>query len=154
MADGGARLAVLQQEGVTVARLDAQEKLVGLRTTIPGKSVHGLVAHEDGAALLIHRLPDQMDLVRLAEDGSTQFEIPIVGANDHGTEGDKYVVTNHPHFGQLRWDGSQYAAYFGHSQNWGGQGEHQGTCSGSSTPQGSVSPGDGTGAAVIRGALG
>lgn len=126
MADGGARLAVLQKEGVTIARLDAHEKLVGSRTTIPGKSVHGLVAHEDGAALLIHRLPDQMDLVRLSDDGSTQFEIPIVGANDHGNEGDKYVVTNHPHFGQLRWDGSEYAAYFGHSQNWGGQGEHQG----------------------------
>lgn len=126
LADGGSRIAVADQSGITVVRLSAQEAVVGAPHTIEGHSVSGIVAHPDGTSLLVHRLPDKMVLVRLEEDGSERFAKTLVGDNDHATEGDKYIVTAHPHNGRLRWDGTRYAAYFGHSQNWGDLGEHQG----------------------------
>ncbi len=126
LGDGGSRIAVADASGVTVVRLSAQEAPVGSPHTIVGHSVSGIVAHADGTSLLVHRLPDEMDLVRLEEDGSERFSHRLVGGNDHGTEGDKYIVTAHPHYGRLRWDGSRYVAYVGHSQNWGSLGEHQG----------------------------
>lgn len=92
--------------------------------TVMGDDLRGLVAHDDGVALLVKR-GDAMHLVRVASDGSEQFDLLLVGGNDHGTEGDKWV-NMWGHNGRLGWSGDTYAAYFGHAQNFGADGEHQG----------------------------
>lgn len=124
MPDGGSRLAAISNATVTLARLDAKETVVGHGTT-EGLSIAGLVPHADGVTLLTHRPPDRMELVRLHDDGSVVFDTVVVGDNTHMTEGQKWISSD-PHEGRLRFDGTKYAAYFGHNQNWGAQGVHQG----------------------------
>jgi hypothetical protein len=92
--------------------------------TVMGDDLRGLVAHDDGVAVLVKR-DDAMHLVRIATDGTEQFDRMLVGGNDHGTEGDKWV-NMWGHNGRLAWSGDTYAAYFGHAQNFGSEGEHQG----------------------------
>lgn len=109
---------------VHVTPLDGAGTRVGDDLTTAGSEIRGLVAHDDGAAVLVVR-GDEMVLVRLAANGSAAFENVIVGDNNHNQEGDRWI-DGWPHEGRLAWSGSSYAAYFGQTGNWGSQGNHQG----------------------------
>lgn len=107
-----------------VTPLDGGDQRFASDATTAGSEIRGLVAHDDGSAVLVVR-GDEMVLVRLAANGAAQFENIIVGNNSHQTEGDRWI-DGWPHEGRLAWSGSGYAAYFGQTGNWGSQGNHQG----------------------------
>ena len=109
---------------VHVTPLDGGDQRFSDDATTTGSEIRGLVAHDDGSAVLVVR-GDEMVLVRLAANGTPQFENIIVGNNSHQTEGDRWI-DSWPHEGRLAWSGSGYAAYFGQTGNWGSQGNHQG----------------------------
>ena len=89
-----------------------------------GQSVHGLVAHAGGGAALYVN-GDEMRLRRFEDDGTVVFENALVGTESHGGDGAKWI-DDWSHEGRLSWTGEMYAAYFGHTQNWGSRGNHQG----------------------------
>ncbi|MBW2522759.1 MAG: hypothetical protein JRI23_01225 [Deltaproteobacteria bacterium] len=121
---GCAKAAWISGTEVHLTPLTGDGQRFGPDGSMPGTEIRGLVAHDDGAALLIRR-DDRMDLVGVCGNGANRFEIPIVGGNNHDQSGDKWI-DSWPHEGRLAWSGAQYAAYFGHTQNWGAQGNHQG----------------------------
>lgn len=92
--------------------------------TFAGASIHGLVAHAGGGAAL-YVLGDEMRLRRFDDDGAVAFEHALVGTDSHGRDGAKWI-DDWSHEGRLAWTGDTYAAYFGHTQNWGSDGKHQG----------------------------
>jgi hypothetical protein len=104
--------------------LDAANQRAGDDIVVEGSEVRGLVAHDDGAAVLVVR-DDQMVFVRLDEAGNTTASLSIVGGNSHTTDGDRWI-DSWPHQGRLAWSGSEYAAYFGQTGNHGAAGDHQG----------------------------
>jgi hypothetical protein len=65
-----------------------------------------------------------MALQRVDASGDTDFDIAFVGGNAHDQVGDKWI-DSWTHEGRLAWSGSDYAAYFGHTQLWD-SGNHQG----------------------------
>ena len=109
---------------VHVTPLDSADQRAGDDVLVPGTEVRGLVAHDDGEALLVVR-GDSMVFVRLDVAGNTTATLSLVGGNSHTTSGDRWIDT-WSHQGRLAWSGSQYAAYFGQSGNFGSQGNHQG----------------------------
>lgn len=91
---------------------------------VPGSEVRGFVAHDDGSALLVRR-GDAMAFVRLDEAGTEKATLGIVGNVSKTTEGSRWI-DDWPHQGRLAWSGTQYAAYFGQTGNFGSRGNHQG----------------------------
>ncbi|HQB45469.1 MAG TPA: hypothetical protein PLV85_17785, partial [Polyangiaceae bacterium] len=121
---GCSKMAWLSNGTIQVTPLDGADQPFSQVASTQGSQIRGLVAHDDGSAVLVVR-DDKMVLVRLAANGLAQFENIIVGGNSHQAEGDRWI-DNWPHEGRLAWSGSEYAAYFGHTGNWGSQGNHQG----------------------------
>jgi hypothetical protein len=122
---GGSKLAWADFSGtVHVTALDANDQHTGTDATLTADEVHGLVAQDDGTTVLVKH-GDVMALEHLDSTGSVTFNTPIVGGNDHTASGDKWV-DSWPHEGRIAWSGSTYAVYFGHTQNWGAEGNHQG----------------------------
>ena len=123
--DGAASVAWADGAGsVHVTPLDAAGVRRGPDLVTTGSELRGFVAHDDAAGLLVVR-GDAMVLVRLRVDGGADFELPLVGNNTHLNQGDAWV-DSWPHEGRLAWSGADYAVYFGHTQNWGSIGNHQG----------------------------
>lgn len=122
--NGGAQVGWSDGSNVHVTPLTASGERAGDDWTVPGSEVRGLVAHDDGAALLAVD-GDQMVFVRLDAAGAVQVTVPLVGNNSHGTDGDRWI-DDWPHNGRLAWSGTQYAAYFGQTGNHGAAGDHQG----------------------------
>lgn len=109
---------------VRITPLDAHRAREAADLSFAGESVHGLVAHPDGGAALYKR-GDEMRLRRFDSAGQVVFEQALVGTGGHGADGDKWI-DDWSHEGRLAWTGQVYAAYFGHTQNWGSRGNHQG----------------------------
>ncbi|GAA0666366.1 hypothetical protein GCM10010193_17410 [Kitasatospora atroaurantiaca] len=108
--DGSVRVAWPSADGVHVTSLSASLERRGPDTVVPGaREVGGLVAHDDGFALLT-RVPDgnkwgetAAALIRY-RNGTLAFSTKLTGtaSNDTAPGLD----------GQLKWDGSRYGAYF------------------------------------------
>jgi hypothetical protein len=123
--DGTARVAWTDTaQNVHVTPLDASLQRAADDLTVAGEEMRGLVAHDDGAAVLVRRGHD-MRLVRLFDDGSTPIDVEIIGDEDESVVGNKWIGYA-THEGRLVWDGSRYAAYFGHMQKWSDGIAHQG----------------------------
>ena len=122
--DGRAKVAWTDGSNVHVTPLDAADQRAGDDILVEGTEVRGLVAHDDGSAVLVVR-GDAMVFERLSEAGTVQSSLPLVGGNSHETDGDRWI-DDWPHQGRLAWSGTQYAAYFGQTGNHGSAGDHQG----------------------------
>jgi hypothetical protein len=137
--NGRAKVAWSDGTNVHVTPLDASSQRAGDDAVVTGSEVRGLVAHDDGSAVLVVR-GDAMVFVRLDEAGATQSSLSIVGGNSHNTDGDRWI-DSWPHRGRLTWSGSQYGAYFGQTGNWGSQGDHQGDHYSLISPEGALMSG-------------
>ncbi len=122
--NGRAKVAWSDGTNVHVTPLDEAGQRAAADVMIAGTEVRGLVAHDDGAAVLVRRA-DVMAFVRLNEAGAVQSMLNIVGGTSHTTEGARWI-DDWPHQGRLAWSGTQYAAYFGQTGNHGSAGNHQG----------------------------
>lgn len=122
--NGGGKVAWSDGTNVHVTPLDATGQRAGADVMVPGSEVRGLVAHDDGAAVLVRRA-DVMAFVRVNEAGAVQSMLNIIGGSAHTTEGSRWI-DDWPHQGRLGWSGTQYAAYFGQTGNHGSAGNHQG----------------------------
>jgi hypothetical protein len=110
--------------GVHITPIDAQDQRSGTDLQVPGNSVRGFVAHDDGYAMLVVR-GDEMHLVRLDAQGEVAFDKRLVGAVSQTVTGSKWV-DSWGHKGRLVYADGVYAAYFGHTQYFGSRGKHQG----------------------------
>jgi hypothetical protein len=108
--DGSVRVAWPAADGVHVTALSPTLERQGSDTVVPDtKEVSGLVAHDDGFALLT-RVPDSNKwgdtaaaLIRY-KDGSALFSKKLTGTASNDTS----PVLD----GALKWNGSRYGAYF------------------------------------------
>lgn len=140
LASGEARIAWQGSDGLAhVTPLNAALTRKAADWTVYATEVRGLVAHDDGAGLLLAS-GTQMHMVRLDAAGSVRFDVTLVGDNDHATEGDRWI-DDWGHNGRLDWDGTSYAAYFGITGNHGAQGNHQGDTLRFIDPSGNASVG-------------
>ncbi len=94
--------------------------------TVEGQELRGLAAHEGGFAVLVYRAPDLMVLAGFAADGTPAFETPVVGGTDHDVSGAKWIRRDWGDYARLAYADGRYAVSFGHTQNWGDRGVHQG----------------------------
>jgi hypothetical protein len=137
---GGAKVAWTDETPlVHVTPLDAAGARAGPDATLAGEEVRGFVAHDDGAAVLVRR-GDVMALVRIDDAGDVVFDLALVGGSSHGTDGARWI-DEWSHEGRLAWSGSEYAAYFGQTGNWGAGGNHQGDRLDTVTSSGTLSYG-------------
>jgi hypothetical protein len=111
---------------IHVTPLDALDNRSAVDVTLPGNELRGLAAHDAGFAVLVQRGSDVMALVGHDASGSQTFDVEVVGNTDHGVEGAKYIRRDWGDNGRAAWTGTSYVVYFGHTMNWGAQGEHQG----------------------------
>jgi len=129
---------------VHLTPLDADEQRSGPDVVVQGDEIRGLVAHDDGLALLVVDEPvvcaagiaecshpaspvaehSTLSLVRLGAEGQELWRKALVGAAGMGARS-KWIDWQ-PHESRLAWDGRRYAAYIGHTYNTGGSGTHQG----------------------------
>jgi hypothetical protein len=121
---GEAKAAWSDGSNVHITPLNASDERAGDDISVPGSEVRGLVAHDDGTALLVVD-GDQMLFLRLDASGNTAASLTIVGDNSHSNDGDRWI-DDWPHNGRLAWSGTEYAAYFGQTGNHGSAGDHQG----------------------------
>jgi len=105
--------------------VDSRGARAGSDLVVDGDSIHGLVAHEGGGGAALIARPDDMHLVRFDADGTVVFDELLVGDTPKGQEGSKWI-DSWGYEGRLRWTGSAYAAYFGHTGYFGVNGKHQG----------------------------
>jgi len=125
LASGEAQIAWQGSDGnAHVTPLNAVLTRKAADWTVVADEVRGLVAHDDGAGLLLAR-GEQMHMLRLDAAGAVRFDVTLVGDNDHTQAGDRWI-DSWGHYGRLDWDGNQYVAYFGITGNHGVQGNHQG----------------------------
>lgn len=122
--DGRSKIAWTDGKSAHVTSLNAAGEREGDDVVIEGTEVRGFVAHDDGSALLVRRA-DAMVFVRLDAAGMAKATLGIVGNVSHTTDGSRWI-DDWPHQGRLAWSGTQYAAYFGQTGNFGSQGNHQG----------------------------
>ena len=111
-------------EVIHLTPIDADDQRAGPDWTVPGHEIRGLVAHNDGGVALLVGRPPGMFLLRLDEQGEQLWETQLFGQN--GTRSGAKFITDWPRESRLLWDGRQYAAYVGHTENFGGRGTHQG----------------------------
>ncbi len=111
-------------EAIHLTPLDEDDQRDGADWVVQGSEIRGLVTHSDGGVALLVGRPPGMFLVRLDAQGETMWETQLFGQNGQRA-GSKYIV-EWPRESRLLWDGRQYAAYVGHTNNFGAQGEHQG----------------------------
>ncbi len=124
---GGAWLAWQDTGGrVHVTPLDTADGRAGSDVTVEGNELRGLAAHTGGFAVMVQRGADQMAVVGFDSGGNKTFDTMIIGNNNHDQQGDKWVKREWGDNGRLAFFGDRYAVYFGHTMNWGAQGEHQG----------------------------
>jgi hypothetical protein len=131
---GRAKVAWSDGTNVHVTPLDEAGQRAAADAMIAGTEARGLVAHDDGAGVLVRR-GDLMVFVRLNDAGAEQASLSIVGGKDHTVEGSRWI-DDWPHQGRLAWSGTQYAAYFGQTGNHGSAGNHQGDQYAFISPQG------------------
>jgi hypothetical protein len=123
--DGGGMIAWTGTDGqVHLTPFDAEDQRAGPDIDIEGEEVRGLQVHGNGAALLVKR-GDVMALLRIDRDGELLWEEDLVGNANQSVAGSKWV-DGWGREGRLGWDGSRYLAYFGHTQQFGANGKHQG----------------------------
>jgi len=137
--NGQAKVAWGDGSNVHVTPLDGADQRAGDDAIVEGSEVRGLVAHDDGSAVLVVR-GDAMVFERLSEAGALQSSLTLVGENSHTTDGDRWI-DNWPHHGRLKWSGSEYAAYFGQTGNHGAAGDHQGDHYSFISPEGTLMQG-------------
>jgi len=111
------------QGTVHLTPLDDELQRIGDDLTVAGDEIRGLVAHDDGLALLVVKEP-VMSFVRLEQDGTERWRKDLVGTGGQGSGAS--WIDFWPHESRLAWDGRRYAAYVGHTHNFGGRGTHQG----------------------------
>jgi hypothetical protein len=126
LPDGtGSRVAWSDGEnGIHVTPLDATDRRAGPDVVLQGDEVRGLVAHDDGVALLVVD-GENLSLVRLGADGHRLFDTHLIGGGSHDVAGTKWM-NEWTHEGRLVWSGERYGAYAGHAQQFGANGIHQG----------------------------
>ncbi len=123
----GSRVAWQDVSGrVHITPLDASDARAGPDLLVESNELRGFATLGQGFAVLIQRGSDQMALVGFDGAGSRVFDVTIVGNNDHTSEGDKWIRREWGDNGRLISFEGKYAVYFGHTMNWGAQGEHQG----------------------------
>lgn len=126
LPDGGAKVAWTDAgDGIHITPLDVEGGRLGADLLAGKAEVRGFVAHDDGAALLRGE-PDDMWFVRYDNAGEKVFEKQLVGTKPQNVIGSKWI-DGWGHEGRLVWSGSQYGAYFGHTQLFGANNDkHQG----------------------------
>jgi hypothetical protein len=126
LPDGSAKVAWSDANGqIHITPLDLEDGRGGADLLAGKSEVRGFVAHDDGAALLRGE-PDDMWLVRFDKAGKKIFEKQLVGTKAQNVIGSKWI-DDWGHEGRLVWSGSQYGAYFGHTQLFGANDDkHQG----------------------------
>ncbi|MER6955961.1 RICIN domain-containing protein [Streptomyces sp. NPDC000618] len=108
--DGSVRVAWPASDGVHVTPLSPALARQGADTVVPGtEEVSGLVAHDDGFALLTrvadtNKWGDTAAALIRYKDGSVLFDKKLTGTASNDTS----PVLD----GALKWNGSQYGAYF------------------------------------------
>lgn len=124
---GGVAVAWADTAGsVHVTAVDDAGQRMGEDVIVPGDEVRGFVAGPDGYYSLLVVRGDEMHLVLYSQRSPEEtVDTRIVGGVSKTRSGSKWV-DDWGHEGRLVWDGEKYAAYFGHTQNWGAQGKHQG----------------------------
>jgi hypothetical protein len=124
LTDGTARIAWSGSGMVHVTPVSATSARLGPDVTLPGESVRGFVAHDDGTLALLVVRGTGMFIVKVRADGSVLFETPIVNDTPE-VEGSRWV-DSWGHEGRLVFTGQVYVAYFGHTKHFGSIGKHQG----------------------------
>lgn len=137
--DGRSKIAWTDGTNVHVTPLNAAGDREAPDVLLAGSELRGFVAHDDGSALLVRR-GDAMVFVRLDQAGTAKATLGIVGNVSHTTDGSRWI-DDWPHQGRLGWSGSQYAAYFGQTGNFGADGNHQGDHYSFITPEGTLAKG-------------
>lgn len=104
--------------------------LIGLEragpdVTLAGDAPMGLAAREDGGFGVLVMLDAKVILAGYDAGGEHRFDKVLVGDNNHSKAGDKWV-DSWGHEGRLAWGDNSYSAYFGHTQEFGANGKHQG----------------------------
>lgn len=123
----GTRVAWQDGAGrVHITPLSASDTRAGPDLLVEANELRGFAMSGGASAVLIQRGTDQMALVGFDGAGSQVFDVVIVGNNDHSAEGDKWIRREWGDNGRLASFQGKYAVYFGHTMNWGAQGEHQG----------------------------
>lgn len=122
--DGTSKVAWNDGSGrAHITPLTASDGRAGPDLVVDASEVAGFVAHPDGGALLVVR-DDVMALHRVDASGAEQWDVQFVGDQPTDVVGNKWI-DSWSDSGRLAWDGSRYAAYFGHTQLWD-SGRHQG----------------------------
>lgn len=120
-------LAYLSYNGkVRIISLNQNLLPDGIDVAIEANELRGLATSNNGFAVMIQRGADEMALVGFDENGGKKFDTTIIGNVNHQETWAKYVKREWGDYGTLGFYNNQYVAYFGHSMNWGEQGEHQG----------------------------
>lgn len=125
LSDGTARVAWSGGSMVHVTPVSASLQRLGVDLTIPGESVRGFVAHDDGTVALLVVRGTSMVLTKLRADGTVLFAAPVVNDPPAEVEGKRWV-DGWGHDGRLVFTGQHYVAYFGHTKHFGAIGKHQG----------------------------
>jgi len=126
LPDGRSKVAWNDTAGnVHVTSLSSDDAEVAMDHLAGKSEVRGFVAHDDGAAVLVGD-PDDMWLVRYDDEGRKVWEKQLVGQRPQSQIGSKWI-DDWGREGRLAWSGSQYGAYFGHTQLFGANNDkHQG----------------------------
>ena len=125
LADGGAKIAWSDAEQqVHVTAIDGDGRRSATDVVVAGDEVRGLVAHADGGTAMLIVTGNVMSLQRLDAEGGTVFKKDLVGLQPQTVAGSKWV-DSWGHEGRLVFAANTYAAYFGHTQLFGGHGKHQ-----------------------------
>lgn len=125
LSDGTARVAWSGGSVVHVTPVSASLQRLGVDLTVPGESVRGFVAHDDGTVALLVVRGTSMVLTKLRADGTAVFATPVVNDPPAEVEGKRWV-DGWGHDGRLVFTGQHYVAYFGHTKHFGAIGKHQG----------------------------
>jgi hypothetical protein len=122
--DGTSKVAWNDGSGrAHITPLTAADSRAGTDIVVDASEVAGFAAHVEGGTLLVVR-DDVMALHRVDGSGARVFDVQFVGDQPTDVVGNKWI-DSWSDSGRLAWDGSRYAAYFGHTQLWD-SGRHQG----------------------------
>lgn len=130
---GGALVAWREQTALKlrVGTFDTADKLVGTPLTFAAEEVHGLVAHEDGGALVALEndrdiysakycrgpsTPDKsycakLDVWRFDDRGQTTWRTTVTGKKNVDSDGAHFIWW-YQHTARLLWTGSEYGLYY------------------------------------------
>jgi hypothetical protein len=124
LSNGSYKVAWNSGDAVRVTAFDERDARQGSDLVFPASDIAGFVAHDDGGALLLVE-GEAMSLVRFDAGGQETFRTKFTN-NNPKDQAEATWIDWWSDAGRLGWSGTEYAAYFGHTKQWGSQGKHQG----------------------------